>query len=262
MDLGIRGKTAIVAGGSAGLGRGSALALAEEGVEVYLSARGEERLVEAAREISTETGSKVVPVVADHSTVAGRAALAAACPEPDILVITISPPTPVFDYNEISIEDWHASVESGLVGPVELMRHFTSGMAERGWGRVVNIGTVAAKYPLDMRLLSGPARSALANYTAVVSRQLASRGVIINNILPGMFATEGLFEILDKQAAELGIGRIEMVERFLDFFKIPTDSLGDPDDLGQMVALFCSQAARFTVGQNLVIDGGMGRSVF
>ena len=262
MDLGIRGKKAIVAGASAGMGKGTALALATEGVEIILSARGLDRLKAAASEITEKTGTKVTPVVADHATVEGREALISACPEPDILVNTISPPTPVFDYNEITVEDWHASVEAGLIGPVELMRHFTAGMAERGWGRVVNIGTVAAKYPLDMRLLSGPARSALANYTAVVSRQVARHGVVINNVLPGMFETEGLLEILEKQRQELGIDMDTMIERFIEFFDIPTQCLGEADDLGQMVAMLCSQAARFTVGQNLVIDGGMARSIF
>lgn len=262
MDLGISGKTAIVAGASAGMGKGSALALAGEGVEIFLSARGEERLVAAAQEIADKTGARVTPVVADHATVEGREALIAACPDPDILVNTISPPTPVFDYNEITVDDWHASVDAGLIGPVELMRHFTKGMAERGWGRVVNIGTVAAKWPLDMRLLSGPSRSALANYTAVVSRQLAQRGVVINNVLPGMIATEGLFEILDAQGEAQGLNREEMLERFLAFFDIPTKCLGEANDVGQMVAVLCSEAAKFTVGQNLVIDGGMARSIF
>ena len=262
MDLGIRGKKAIVAGGSAGMGKGSALALAEEGVELFLSARGEKRLIAAPRGIADRTGTKVTPVVADHSTEQGRDALIAACPDPDIRVITISPPTPVFDYNAISVEDWRDSVETGLIGPVELMRHYTAGMAARGWGRIVNIGTVAAKYPLDMRLLSGPARSALVNYTAVVSRQLAQHGVVINNVLPGMIATEGLFDILDKQGKDLNLDREAMTEKFLEFFDIPTRCLGDAEDVGQLVAMLCSKAARFTVGQNLVIDGGMARGMF
>jgi len=264
MDLGIRGKKAIVAGGSAGMGKGSALALAEEGVEVFLSARGEERLVAAAREITERTGSKVTPVISDHSTEAGRELLIAACPEPDIMVVTISPPKPVFDYNEISVDDWHASVDAGLIGPVELMRHFTAGMAERGWGRVVNIGTIAAKYPLDMRLLSGPARSALTNYAAVVSRQVAQHGVIINSVLPGMIATEGLFDILraGAKAEGLDLDQQDLTEGLLKMFDIPTHCLGEADDVGQIVAMLCSQAASFIVGQSIVVDGGMARGLF
>ena len=264
MDLGIHGKIAIVAGGSAGMGKGSALALAEEGVEVFLSARGEDRLVAAAQEITDRTGTKVTPIVADHSTEQGREALISACPEPDIMVVTISPPKPVFDYNAISVEDWRDSVETGLIGPVELMRHFSAGMAERGWGRIVNIGTIAAKYPLDMRLLSGPARSALINYAAVVSRQVAQRGVVINNVLPGMIATEGLFEILSAGAKAEGLDREEqgLAEELLKIFDIPTRCLGEADDVGKVVAMLCSQAASFIVGQSIVVDGGMARGMF
>jgi len=114
--------------------------------------------------------------VADHSTAEGREALLSACPKPDIMVTTISPPPVVFDYNKITEKDWYESADLGLIGPIELMRQVTSGMAERKWGRVVNIGTVAAKLPMQMRLLSGPMRSALINYTAVISRQVAKHG--------------------------------------------------------------------------------------
>ena len=145
---------------------------------------------------------------------------------------------------------------------MELIRHYSAGMVQRVWGRIVNIGTVAAKYPLDMRLLSGPARSALVNYTAVVSRQLARHGVAVNNVLPGMIATEGLFDILDKQAADLDLDREQMMEKFIEFFDIPTGCLGDADHVGKVVAMLCSEAARFTVGQSIVVDGGMARGMF
>jgi len=272
MDLGIQGKKAIVAGGSAGMGKATAFELARAGAELFISARREERLLTAVKDIQQQTGAKVTPIVADHATLKGRDALAAACPEPDIMVVTISPPPLVWDYNDISESDWHDSVDSGLVGPVELMKRFTKGMAERGWGRFVNIATVAAKEPLDMRMLSGPARSALANYTAVVSRQLAKHNVAINSVLPGMYATEGMLEVAaphkaliaeqygDSTAEEL---TEEMVHKMtLDLFDIPTQTLGQPEDLAQFVAVLCSQAAKFTIGQNFVLDGGMSRSIF
>ena len=113
---------------------------------------------------------------------------------------------------------------------------------------------------MDMRLLSGPARSALVNYSAVVSRQVAQHGVVINNVLPGMIATEGLFDVLEKEAG--GLDRDTIIEKFLEMFDIPTRCLGDADDVGQIVAMLCSQAARFTVGQNIVVDGGMVRGMF
>ncbi|RYF87780.1 MAG: SDR family NAD(P)-dependent oxidoreductase, partial [Caulobacteraceae bacterium] len=186
MDLNIRGRTALIAGGSAGMGKAAAQALAGEGADIVLSARGEERLRAAAAEIAAATGAKVTAVVADHATAEGRAVLAAACPAADILVISVSPPAAVADFRAIGEADWLGSVNSGLVGPVELMRHYSEGMAARRWGRIVNIATVAAKFPSETRLLSGPARSALVNWCAAVGRRLARDNVTINCLLPGM----------------------------------------------------------------------------
>ena len=262
MDLGIKGRKAIVVGGSAGLGKGAALALAEEGVEVTLVARRKERLENAAQELSEATGAAVRSAVGDVSTEEGRAAIQAALPDPDIMVVTISPPTPNTDYRMVTTDDWRESIDTALIGPVELMRHFTPGMAERKWGRYVNITTVAAKWPLEIRLMSGPARAALANYTAVISRQLAKENVILNNVLPGVYPTAGFEEGLQKGMAANGLSRKEAMERFNQLFQIPTGTVGDPDDFGKFVAIMCSEAAKFTVGQNLVIDGGMCRSVF
>jgi len=258
MDLEIRGKKAIVAGASAGMGKSSALALAHEGVDLYISARGEQRLVAAAKEISNLTGANVIPVIADHSKEDGRQALIDACPEPDIMVTTISPPPIRFNYKELT-------PEVGLVGPIEMMKHYTEGMVQRRWGRIVNIGTVAAKMPLEMRLLSGPARSALINYTAVVSRLLAKNGVIINNVLPGMIETPGMYTAAKQWAGEQSLSDDEMglndrqklLDRVVDTFSIPTGTVGNSDDVGKMVAMFCGESAKFTVGQSLIVDGGM-----
>ncbi len=272
MDLNINGKTGIVAGGSAGMGKATALQLAQEGVDLIITARGKERLEAPASEIRDQTNASVTTLAADHATQDGRKALYQLCPDPDIMVVTISPPELVWDYNQIQEDDWRRSVDAGLIGPVELIKLFTPGMVERGWGRFVNIATVAAKEPLDMRLMSGPARSALANYTAVVSRQLAKNNVILNNVLPGMYATEGMIKIaephMDRIAEQYGKEVAdnltpEMVHKMvLDMFDIPTESLGDPNDLAQFVSLLCAESAKFTVGQNLVLDGGMARSIF
>ncbi len=170
-----------------------------------------------------------------------------------------------FKYRELTPEDWYKSIDLGLIGPIELMKHFTQGMSDRRWGRVVNIGTVAAKMPLEMRLLSGPARSALINYTAVVSRLLAKDNVIINNVLPGMIETPGLYTAGQQYAGEKELSAEEMglndrqkfLEGMVDIFSIPTGTVGDSDDVGKFVAMFCSDAAKFIVGQSLIIDGGM-----
>ena len=262
MDLGIRGRKAIVNGGSAGMGKGSAKALAREGVDIWLVARGEERLRAAAREIAAETGVTVTPVVADHSTPEGRATVLAACPEPDILVMTCAPPTTTGDYRDISVDDWNDSLATTLLSPVEMMKATIDGMVARGFGRIVNIATGAAKYPAEIRILSGAPRAALVNYTVAVSKKVARHNVIINNLLPGMFHTATINDRMTERAAENGTSYDEEVQKFVREWRIPAGKFGDPDDLGAFCALFCSKYASFTVGQSLVIDGGLINSTF
>lgn len=264
MDLKIRGKKAIMAGGSAGMGRATAERLAEAGAELVITARGEERLRKAADEISAKHGVTVTPIVADSSTDAGREALFAACPDPDILAITIKPPDPNGDFLKVTADMWRESVETALIGPIEIMRHYIPAMKEKGWGRIVNIATFSAKNPMIWRLMSGPARSALLNYTASVSREIAPHGVILNNLLPGMFATEGASEIRGAYASAFGLEPDPEVirEHFKAHNYIPAGFMGDADDLAPMAAFLCSELARFIVGQNIVIDGGQHNSIF
>jgi 3-oxoacyl-[acyl-carrier protein] reductase len=151
VDLKIRGKKAIMAGGSAGMGRATAERLAEAGVELYITARREERLLRAAKDISEQHNVSVTPVVADSSTEDGRQALFAACPDPDILAITIKPPEPNGDFLKLTPHDWRDSVETALIGPIEIMRHYIPVMTDKGWGRIVNIATFSAKRPMIWR---------------------------------------------------------------------------------------------------------------
>jgi len=265
MDLQIKGKKALMAGGSAGMGRATAERLAEAGVELYISARGQERLEKAAEEISAKYDCSVTPIVADSSTEEGRADLFAACPNPEIVAITIKPPSPNGDFLALTPDDWRASCETALIGPIEIMRHYLPGMIDRGWGRIVNIATFSAKNPMLWRLMSGPARSALINYTAAVSREVAKHGVNINNILPGMFSTEGGLNLLQNEygpAFGLEDDFEVVLKHFLEHNKIPTGAGGNPDDMAPMAALLCSPLSRFIVGQNIVIDGGQHYSLF
>lgn len=262
MDLGIRGKTAIVNGASAGLGRASALALAREGVDVVVSARGEQRLLEAADAIAAETGVRVTPVVADHSTAEGRARILAACPNPDILVMTCSPPPFTGDYTSIEPDDWYETLATTLVSPVEFVRATIGSMVERGWGRIVNIGTGAAKFPTEIRILSGAPRAALNNYMVAVAKRVARHNVVLNNLLPGMHHTAGIREGFDRRAESAGTTYDDEVLKFARQWRIPADGFGDADDFGVFCALLCSQQARYVVGQSLAIDGGVGNSIF
>lgn len=262
MDLGIGGRKAIVNGGSAGIGRSAALALAREGCTVTVSARGEERLASACRDIAGQTGADVVPVVADHSTPEGRARILEACPEPDILVGTCAPPPMTPDFRAIGDEQWHEAIRISMLGPIAFMKDVLEGMRTRRWGRIVNIATVAAKYPHEIRILSGSTRAALANYAVAVSKVVAKDGVTVNTVLPGMHYTATVDELFNARAAAKGITFEQEVAEFVEQWNIASGTFGEADDAGAVVAMFCSEQAKYTTGQCLVIDGGATNSTF
>ncbi len=262
MDLGISGRRALVNGGSAGMGRGAALALAREGAEVFISSRGAERLEATCRAIAAETGAKVHPLLADHASDEGRAAILAAIPDPDIFVATCAPPPFTGDFRGVSRDDFEKSVATALLSPIEYIKAVTGPMVERGWGRIVNISTGAAKYPAAMRVLSGPPRAALANYCHAISKELAVHNVTINSVLPGMHHTPGIEEVLGPRAAANGRSYDDEVAAFVKSVRLPAGRFGDAEDLGAMVAMFCSAQASYVTGQSLVVDGGIGTSTF
>lgn len=258
MDLGISGRRAIVAGSSAGLGLACARALAAEGVHLFMSARGAERLRDAARSVSEETGATVTPVVADHTTGVGRGALFDACPEPDILVITCSPPALVPSFLDVEPRHWHDSWTTAFLGPVELIRAAAPGMMDRGFGRIVNIATLGAKYPLEERLLSGATRAALVNYSVAVGRAVARRNVTINNLLPGIYETPGLVSLLAQGVAPDAASGVPAP--FGD--PPPAGRLGDPEELAALCAVMCGDKGGYLTGQSVAVDGGLSRSTF
>ena len=262
MDLGIAGKKALVNGGSAGLGRGAALALAREKTDLFITARGEERLMAVCEELVRETGANITPIVADHSSDEGREKILSICPDPDILVATCSPPPFSGDFRTVDRADWEQALSLTLLSPVEFIKAVIDGMVERKWGRIVNIATGAAKYPAAMRVLSGPPRAALVNYTVAVAKQVARHGVTINNILPGMHHTPGIRDMFDSQAEANGTSYDEEVAKFVKQVRIPVGRFGDAEDMGIFVAMFCSEMAGYATGQSLVVDGGMGNSLF
>jgi len=262
MDLGIRGKKALVNGGSAGLGKGSAKALAAEGVELYISARGEQRLLETAAEIARDTGATVVPIVADHATDAGREKILAICPDPDILVGTCAPAPFTPDFRQVTVAQWQEHLAIGLISPIEFMRATIDGMCARGFGRIVNISTAATKFPTEIRTLSGPPRAALSNYTTAVAKVVARHNVTINNLLPGMHHTATALERFGQIALERNTSYEEVVQDWINEWRIPADRFGNIDDFGAICALFCSRQANYIIGQNLVVDGGATNSTF
>lgn len=254
MDLGIRGRKAIVCAASKGLGRGSAAALAEAGVDLVICARGAEALQATAADLAARHGVTVTPVVADITTEAGRAAvLAAAGPGVDILVTNAGGPPPGM-WSDWSREDFIRALDANMLTPIALMQACLPGMIDRGWGRVVNITSVSVRAPVAVLGLSNSARAGLTGFVAGTARQVAARGVTINNLLPGIHATDRMIA-LDGAAAKTA-GTTAEEERAKRLTTIPAGRYGTPGEFGAACAFLCSAHAGFIVGQNILLDGG------
>jgi 3-oxoacyl-[acyl-carrier protein] reductase len=260
MDLGIRGRRAIVCGASKGLGRGCAEALAAEGVELVVNARGAEALQAFASYLESKYGVKVKGVPADVTKEEGRQALLAACPEPDILVNNAAGP-PGGDFRQFGPKDWAAAVEANLVAPLELIKATVDGVAERRFGRVVNITSRSVKAPLPHLPLSNGARAGLTAVVATIARdaKLAQANVTINNLLPGLFDTE-LYHKRNAALVKQTGKPVEQVDRER-LGEIPAGRLGDPKEFGAACAFLCSVHAGYITGQNLLLDGGSYQGV-
>jgi len=253
MDLGIRGKSALVCAASKGLGRACAMSLAREGVDVTILARGQEALEKTADDIRKAAGVKVTAIVADITTEAGRAAALAACPQPDILVNNAGGPPPG-DFRNWGREDWIKAVDANMLTPIELIKATVDGMIARRFGRIVNITSNSVKAPIEELGLSNAARSGLTGFVAGLARKTVRHNVTINNILPGQFMTDRLKTRLTVNAKEAGI----TLEQYLDKRSqvIPAGRFGDPHEFGELCAYVCSVQAAFITGQNFLIDGG------
>src|SRR5258708_4568241 len=191
MDLGIRGRTAIVCASSQGLGKACARALAEAGVSLVINGRDRALLDRTADEIRTATGADVTPVAADVSTAEGQAALLAACPSPDILITNNGGP-PYRDFRELDRRAMLTGVTMNMVTPIELIQKVIDAMAARGFGRIVNITSISVKMPVPGLDLSSAARAGLTAFVAGVARKYADKNITINNLLPGSFNTQRL----------------------------------------------------------------------
>lgn len=253
MDLGIAGKTAIVCASSKGLGRGSAEALAAAGVNLVLNARGVEALEETAAAIRAAHGVEVTAVPADITLPEGQAAVLNAGAGADILVTNAGGPPPGL-WSDWSREDFIRALDSNMLTPIAMMKACLPGMMERGWGRVVNITSQSVKAPIPALGLSNAARTGLTGYVAGTSRQVAPHGVTINNLLPGIHATDRA-DALDTGVAEQeGIDLDEARRRRQA--TIPTRRYGTAAEFGAACAFLCSVHAGFIVGQNILLDGG------
>ncbi|MFS8981023.1 SDR family oxidoreductase [Cupriavidus necator] len=252
MDLGIAGRHALVFGGSKGMGRACAHQLASEGVHVVIAARTESTLAAASEEIARTTGGIVSYVVADITSDDGREAALAACPSPDIL-INNADGAPPGDFRQWTPADWHAAIDSMMLGPIDMIRRAVDGMMERRFGRIVNIVSRSVKTPQLELGLSNGARSGLVGFVAGLARQTVRHNVTINNLLPGVFATdaqrhhiEGMLESTGKSFEQLWNERGA---------SNPAGRYGRPEELGALCAFICSEQASYICGQSILIDG-------
>lgn len=253
MDLGIAGKTAIVCAASKGLGRGCAEALAEAGVNLFINARTEKTLLETAQQIQGKYGVSVTPIVADITSETGQQKMLDACPTPDILVNNAGGPPPGI-WTEWEREDFINALDANMLAPIAMMKGVLPSMTEKGWGRVVNITSQSVKSPIGVLGLSTAARTGLTGYVAGTSRQVAPSGVTINNLLPGMHATERA-ESLDKNVSDAqGISLADAKKQREE--TIPARRYGTSEEFGAMCAFLCSDKAGYIIGQNILLDGG------
>jgi 3-oxoacyl-[acyl-carrier protein] reductase len=253
MDLGIAGRKAIVCAASKGLGRACAMSLAREGVEIVITARTPGPLEETADEIRSATGVRVITVASDITTEAGRAAVLAACPEPDILINNAGGPPPG-DFRDWTREDWIKAVDANMLTPIEMIKATVDPMMRRGFGRIVNITSSSVKAPIEVLGLSNGARAGLHGFIAGLARKTVKSNVTINNLLPGPFETDRMRHNLQHIATVKGITTEQARE--LRRKENPSGRLGDPAEFGDACAFLCAAQMGYVTGQNFLMDGG------
>lgn len=253
MDLGIKGKKALVCASSKGLGLGCAEHLAAAGVDLVMNARGAEALEAAAERLRSTYGVSVVTVAADVATQEGQAAVIKAAQGVDILVNNAGGPPPGM-WTDWEREDFIKALDANMLAPIALIKALVPDMMDRGWGRVVNITSQSVRAPIAVLGLSNAARTGLTGYVAGTSRQVAGKGVTINNLLPGIHATDRADALDGGVVAAKGITLDEArAERSAT---IPAGRYGTRDEFGAACAFLCSQHAGFIVGQSILLDGG------
>jgi 3-oxoacyl-[acyl-carrier protein] reductase len=262
VDLGLRGKVALVAASSQGLGRAVARELASEGAGVVMCARGEDRLAEAARAVASETGARVVPVAADVSKTGDvkrlcEAALAA-FGRVDVLVTNSGGPPPG-SFESTGPEAWQAAVDVLLTSAVEMIRGVLPGMKERRFGRILNVTSITVKQPIQNLILSNALRAAVTGMARTLASEVAAHGITVNNLLPGYTRTERLTELAQVAARRDGTTAADFYARLEE--EIPARRLGEPRELAALCAFLASERAGYITGQSIAVDGGWIRSL-
>ncbi|MGY4502115.1 3-oxoacyl-[acyl-carrier protein] reductase [Bradyrhizobium sp. GM24.11] len=258
MDLGIKGRTALICASSKGLGLACAIALAREGCRVFINGRDEARLVDAVAEIECAVGKKVTALQADIAEESGREVLIAACPDPDILINNNHGPSPG-NFVELGHDDWIEAVDQNMLAPLLLIRAVLPGMRQRKFGRIVNITSAMVKSPHPSMELSCGARAGLTAACKALSVSVAADNVTINNLLPERIDTDRQRFMAERMVKQHGITFEEARTRIAE--SLPAKRFGRPEEFGDACAYLCSAQAGFITGQNLQLDGGSYRGL-
>lgn len=262
MDLGLRGKVALVAAASRGLGRAIAVELAKEGANLVLCARGADGIAAARDEIASASGVEVHAVAADLSTLDGVQRVTREALERfghvDVLVTNAGgPPAGTFDMH--GWDAWERAVNLTLRSAVEMTRAVLPEMRKRKWGRIINVTSIAVKQPVDNLMLSNSVRSAVTGFARTLANEVATDGVTVNNILPGYTRTERVEELAAATAAKEGVSQRDIVARFES--QIPMKRLGEPEEFAALAAFLASERASYITGQSIAVDGGWIRAL-
>jgi 3-oxoacyl-[acyl-carrier protein] reductase len=257
MNLGIKGKAALVCAASKGLGRACATSLARAGVVVTICSRSEKDINRTADEIREYAGTTVRAITCDITTPDGRDKALAAAGSIDILVNNAGGPPPG-DFRNWTADDWHKAVNANMITAIELIKASLDPMIARGFGRIVNITSSSVKSPIGTLGLSNGARSGLTGFCAGLARDVARHNVTINNLLPGPHDTDRLRDNMRLEAQSSGESYDEVRSRMKALN--PTGRFGRPEEFGEACAFLCSAQAGYIVGQNLLLDGGAFRS--
>jgi 3-oxoacyl-[acyl-carrier protein] reductase len=262
MDLGLRGKIALVAASSRGLGRAVAEELANEGASLILCARDAEGLNKTKHDIVSHSGAQVIAVPADVSLPGDVKRVVDSGIEQfgriDILVTNAGGP-PAGKFEQLSLEQWEQAVRLTLFSAIELTRHVLPGMKARGWGRILNITSIAVKQPVENLILSNSLRAAVTGLARTLANEVAAEGITVNNILPGYTRTERVEDLAVMMAEKQGISAEEFKQRWEQ--EIPMRRLGEPREFAALAAFLVSERASYITGTSIQVDGGWIRSL-
>ena len=262
MDLGIRGKVALVAASSKGLGRAIAEEFAAEGADLVMCARGEDALRQAAESIRKTAGVKVIEVAADVSEQAGLDRVAKTALDKfgrvDILVTNSGGP-PSGTFESFTPEAWDSATRLLLTSAVGLARAVLPGMKERRWGRILNVTSIAVKQPIDGLMLSNSLRAAVTGFARTLANEVARFNITVNNIMPGFTRTDRMEELARATAAKTGASTADVMAKYER--EIPIGRLAEPREFAALAAFLASERASYITGSSIAVDGGWIRSL-